>query len=151
MSHLSGNSKLLWQLLRDNRPQHQTRLTRVENGVELGMPDVNFCHCGTEGWIELKIGYSRRDPSAAIFGTTRYGLSREQRNWHLEQETAKGKSYILLRIERGLFLFNGTNADSINQWNFSTMRQQCLWYAQMPVNKLTWSAFWNKLRETGYA
>ena len=41
----------LWRRVRKGLPGH---LVRVENAVEAGTPDVNYCIDGAEGWIELK-------------------------------------------------------------------------------------------------
>jgi hypothetical protein len=30
------------------------RWDRIENGVGVGMPDINYCLSGIEGWIEMK-------------------------------------------------------------------------------------------------
>jgi len=75
----------LWTLIRANLPGH---VTRVENVVGIGTPDVNACYQGAETWLELKVAkgnyiYLRASQVAfcvrrvaekgRIFFVTRYG------------------------------------------------------------------------------
>lgn len=74
------------------------RWDRVENGVCVGMPDVNFCIEGCEGWIELK--WARKLPGTrsgkGVFEYTgNHGLTREQENWATAQKQAGGHVVII--------------------------------------------------------
>lgn len=44
--------KQLYQLIRELLPGD---FLRVENGVALGVPDINICHMEVEVWIEAKL------------------------------------------------------------------------------------------------
>ena len=91
------------------------RLDRVENGVVEGMPDVNMACGSVELWVELK--YIDRWPSRAnthVLG--KRGLRVEQINWHLRQQRAGGKSFVLVGIGKEIYVAKGSWAKDINGW-----------------------------------
>lgn len=106
------------------------RWDRVENGVSAGMPDVNFCVEGCEGWIELK--WARKLPgkrsSKGVFEYTgNHGLTREQENWAIAQKQSGGHVVIIagskghLWIIPGLFnfsLFNSLPVSGLDPFDF---------------------------------
>jgi len=133
-------SKAVWTQLRDNAPPF-ARLNRVENNVGFGIPDVNGCFLGNEFWIEIKIGTIRRDPEQPIFDK-KYGMTVEQINWHIEQNQAGGRSFILLRIGENLFLVEGHKASRVNQWTLDALVEESLIWSALPVEAGFWPRFW---------
>lgn len=89
------------------------RWERVENGIISGMPDVNYCVRGKEGWIELKSGRAPAKNTTIVFKSTR-GLDQSQVNWHLFQAQNGGNSMILIRLDGRNFAFPGRLAAEIN-------------------------------------
>lgn len=72
--------------------------------LELGMPDVNYCIDGEEGWIELKsVDNWPKRPDTPI-RLPHYTV--EQRAWQRQRGEAGGKVFILLRVEREYMLFD---------------------------------------------
>lgn len=103
----------LWDRMR-NALGTLTRLERVENVVTVGMPDVVSCVEGSVVWVELKaVEVFPHRPSTAVLGNK--GLSREQKNWHLDWARWGGRSYVLIGVgSKHLFLISGVHADEIN-------------------------------------
>lgn len=72
----------MWKYLR-KRLLAWGHFVRVENDVEVGMPDVNFCIDGREGWLELKV-WPRE-------------LERTQVVWALQRTAARGYVRVLVK------------------------------------------------------
>lgn len=109
------------------------------------MPDVNYCIEGAEGWIELKVASIRRDPTAAVFGVTRYGMNRDQINWHIRQYQSGGRSFILIRFPHALFMLPGRVAMNVNSYTYQKMWDASCWRAMIPTSKVDWDVFWSTL------
>jgi hypothetical protein len=71
---------------------------RVENMVGTGMPDVNYCIEGVEGWIELKQtqGWPRFSHKPLVLDH----YTPQQRLWHRRRTSAGGRVYVMLQIVR---------------------------------------------------
>lgn len=94
------------------------RLERVENVVTVGMPDVISLVDAAVRWVELKAveDYPAR-ASTPVLGDKK-GLSRDQRNWHLDWARWGGTSFALIGVgSRDLYLIPGRLADHINKMN----------------------------------
>jgi len=87
---------------------------RVETaGTGLGIPDLNYCARGTEGWLELK----------AMYEGWRVPLRPEQCAWHGQRIRAGGIVYTAVRrkVEAGprrqacddLYLFCGCKSQTL--------------------------------------
>jgi hypothetical protein len=98
------------------------RWERVENGVIAGMPDVNFCVAGMEGWIELKKASKPAKMSTVLFKSQR-GLDKEQENWHHFQAKNGGDSWVLIQIDREFYAIPGVLAPEINQYTMEDMEK----------------------------
>ncbi len=119
----------LWDRFRSSLGS-KIRLERVENIVTVGMPDVISLVEASVCWVELKAveDYPAR-ASTQVLGDKR-GLSREQRNWHLDWARWGGVSFVLIGVgSRDLYLIHGALADQINAMNkqalidFATARE----------------------------
>lgn len=79
----------------------QADLTRIENAVQLGTPDVNGCLRRTDFWLELK-NLQRyptkitKDNPNLIVRIPHYTQS--QRLWHRRRGRAGGRTGVLLRV-----------------------------------------------------
>jgi hypothetical protein len=90
-------------------------LERVENGVSVGMADVNYVIRGTEGWIEMKaVPLPARD-STPVLGND-CGLNPEQINWHLRRNQVLGRTWVFVSADPYRWLVSGAYARSINEW-----------------------------------
>lgn len=91
------------------------RMDRVENGVVEGMPDVSMCAGGIDVWVELK--YVAKWPSRAntrVLGDR--GLRPEQINWHLRQQRAGGRSFVVVGVGKEIYIADGLHAKEMNSW-----------------------------------
>ncbi len=87
----------LWKLIRNSHPPGHW--VRVENRVERGTPDVNFCLPeGIEGWIELKAvpRWPVRDGPLRVDHFTK-----DQRWWLRKRAKYGGRAGLLLRVDSG--------------------------------------------------
>ena len=71
-------------------------LTRIENAVQLGTPDVNGCCWRTDFWCELKsMDRWPKDPAKPLL-IPHY--TRNQRLWIRRRGRAGGRVFLLLRV-----------------------------------------------------
>lgn len=99
----------LWDTVRVNLAPFAD-LVRVENAVEAGTPDVNYClHGGKgEGWIELKDADAW--PARADTLLRLDHVTTVQREWWLRRRRAGGRCFVLLRVGYDYLLFDGVAA-----------------------------------------
>lgn len=118
------SEKLLWHKLRAKIRALDLpgRWERVENGVSVGMPDVNYCVNGFEGWIELKHGKMPAKKDTIIFKSQR-GLEQEQVNWHYIQVKNGGISWIFMELSGDFYGIPGSLAGEINQYTVEDVQK----------------------------
>lgn len=116
------SEKTLWNRLRAEiqRQKLGGRWQRVENGVATGMPDVNFCINGLEGWIELKHGKKPIKGDTIVFKSQR-GMEQAQVNWHFDQHRNGGVSWILIQLDKAFFAVKGADAARVNVMSMDEM------------------------------
>lgn len=104
----------LWDRLR-KATSGRVHTERIENVVGVGRPDVDTLVAGSFVPIELKQvdGWPVRS-STKVLG--RYGLSKEQKNWHLNWRNWGGTSLIVVGVGEEVFAFSGERADDINDY-----------------------------------
>lgn len=78
---------------------------RVENAFGSGMPDVNYCIQGREGWIELKA--RERWPLSPVAPVTLAHYTPQQMRWARRRVRAGGKVLWLLRANTEHVLLKG--------------------------------------------
>ena len=102
-------------------------LMRVENIVQDGCPDVNFCFAGYEGWIELKHTDSppARD-STSVFKNG--GLRDGQIIWIHRRARVGGNVWILARCGKTIFLVDGRHAKKFNDYTYPELLEFSDWY-----------------------
>lgn len=83
---------------------------RIEDAVSAGIPDVNFCVHGREGWVEVKWrSHWPRRPDTPVRTT----LSAIQTMWIEDRRRAGGRAWVLLQVERDVFLVDGNEAGEL--------------------------------------
>lgn len=111
----------LWDAMRSNTTP-ATRLYRVENMIEEGIPDVMALSHGWVTWCELKaVLVLPRRTSTRVLGND--GLSVAQRNWHMTWNQNGGRALIVIGIGQGALrqhiAVHGRHGDRLNDmtWN----------------------------------
>ena len=102
-------------------------LSRVENMVEAGMPDVNFCVDGVEGWVELK--HCNAIPKRAgtpLFGDE--GLRDSQIVWIYKRVKRGGRVWIVAQADDILFIVHGKHARIFNEQTFDELVGLSEWW-----------------------
>lgn len=115
------------------------RVTRIENAVGTGQPDVNICVDGVESWVEIKSPTEPVRPTTKLFGSN-HKLLLSQRNWMLEQRNAKGRAWVLIETDKRWMLISHVHADSVNDRTVSGLMAVSSWLATKPVTKNDWEA-----------
>ena len=83
--------------------------TRVENSANRGVPDIEGCLEGNGWQIESKVLQGvRKDGSG---GTLKFQIG--QREWAYRRWRCGGRSYVLVGLDRELFLIPGLFANSL--------------------------------------
>lgn len=126
------SEKTDWKLLRDRMKHPRDRWDRMENGVGVGMPDINYCIAGVEGWIELKSPTEPKRPGTPLFGSN-HNVSQDQKNWFKRQIDAGGRAYILIGTDQRWLLIHGRHADVINDMTVQDLLQNAIWTTPHPV------------------
>jgi len=114
------------------------RIERVENLIVIGMPDVNYCIEGVEGWIEIKSPKEPKRKTTKLFGSN-HKLSQDQMNWLLKQRNACGRCWVLIETDKVWILISGTHADKINDLSVLELINICSWCAEIPVQQTQWA------------
>ena len=98
---------------------------RVESPISPGLPDVNY----VGGWIELK--YVDRWPVRPDTPLKIDHFTKQQRIRHRKRRQAGGKSFVLIKVDKGInaqwLLFDGrVAADNIGTKNKEELCSLCL-------------------------
>lgn len=88
-------------------------LSRHEDSVTLGVPDVSFAMDNVNGWLELKHlpEWPKRDTT--VVKMKRY--TEEQRKYILESGEHGGRSYLLLQVGKVYLLFGHWGAQLVGK------------------------------------
>lgn len=104
-----ASEKAFYRQFRSNLESKDVHVQRVETPVGQGVPDVNYCALGAEGWLELK-AWTRK---------TRRGQFRipnlrpAQLAWLRKRREAGGRAGILCRLNEDIILFDGLVAPEL--------------------------------------
>lgn len=85
---------------------------RVENVLGTGTPDVNY----TDGWIELKDcpeGFPKRP--GTVFTIPKLVERKEQVAWLMRRWEAGGACWLMIRVGREMFLFDGWSSREVRK------------------------------------
>ena len=142
--------------LREHVCRPEDRFERVENGLVDGMPDVNYCLAGCEGWIEIKCpALPARDTTPLLGGGDNHPLSVGQANWMLKQSRARGRAWLFIVTREWCALIPGAvvgklGADVVNALTAADILAQAAWKVQLPVRDATaWFDLREKLTDAG--
>ncbi len=137
-----------YKTFKKNVPILSDRLDRVENGVVVGMPDINFCSGGKECWIEMKSPTEPKRSATPLFGSN-HKVSQDQANWMLRQFRAGGRAFFLIVTDKRWILISGAFADEINKMTVAELVESARWTTTKPVkDKEQWTLLRNALRSS---
>lgn len=128
-----------YKTFKKNVPIGHDRIDRVENGVGTGIPDINYCIFGKEGWIEQKSPVEPKRSSTPLFGSN-HKVSQDQKNWFLRQRQALGRSYFLICTDKRWMLVSGDYAETLNYMTVNELLEVASWTTLKPVkDKTQWT------------
>ena len=125
------SEKTAYQLMRKKLLQPKDRMDRIEAGSIAGIPDVNYCIEGKEGWIELKAPKIPIMQDTMLF-KSQHNLSQMQKNWFYRQVRAGGKCWVLIAGDTHWMLISGKYADEINELTAGELWGIASWKARPP-------------------
>lgn len=133
------SEKTDWRLFRDKIKFKMDRVDRIENGVGVGMPDINFCGNGVESWIEMKSPKEPKREDTPLFGSN-HRLSQDQKNWFKRQIDAGGRAWILIGTDKRWLLIHGKYADELNLMDVGMLILRADWHVLRPVkDPMAWA------------
>ena len=114
----------LWVAFRQALPA-RCHAVRIENEVEIGTPDVNFC-LTVDYWVELKV---QEAPKRA---KTKFKIDHftiEQRQWLVDRCRAGGNAFLLVQVG---FVYLWLRGDVAAVWvghcTFTELLNKCTWH-----------------------
>lgn len=114
--------------------QGRDRIERIENGVGVGAPDINFCIEAKEGWLELKSPIEPKRTSTPLFGSN-HRVSQDQKNWFLRQRQAGGFCAFLIVTDKRWMLIPSRYADEMNSMTVDNLLKAAVWTAEKPIKE----------------
>lgn len=110
----------LWDGWRTKRPK-DFWLERIENMVSEGIPDVRVAwRPGGHTFVELKAPIAPKREATPLMKND--GLRISQINWHIKTHSLGGRSWVLIRDDRGRVLFvPGRLAAEMNQMSYGDL------------------------------
>ena len=140
----------LWNRFREALPAC-AHAVRVENGVEVGTPDVNLCLPGSaevhdvfcsagkggfDGWIELKV---QEPPKRKTTKFRCEHFTMEQKQWLVNRVRAGGKAYMLLQAgDEYLFLRGDVAAVWIGHHTLAELIEKAAWHGTRLEELVRW-------------
>ena len=126
-----------FQTLKRNLCLPRDRFERVENGLGEGMPDVNYCIEGADGWIELKAPKLPARASTPLL-KSQHPISQEQVNWFIRQKQARGRAFLYIATHTHALLIGRnevvSNGVQLNELPLHTLVSRvALWSSSVPV------------------
>ena len=117
---MTGNlpEQLLWQRLRPFLVKAGAHVSRIENALDPGTPDISYCLRGRERLLELKVALP---PPKKLTLTSRVHVKirREQKIWWTERHRAGGQVKVLLEVSgwpTRYLLLNGQQLLEHDRW-----------------------------------
>lgn len=122
-------------------------LQRVETGLMTGagVPDVNYCFNGVEGWMELKHGDLPARAATVVFRSQR-GLAPAQIEWQLYRRKCGGIVWNLIQVGKWVMLVNGEHAAKINHCTLDELLALAAWKRSGALHAADWKAAVEVLR-----
>lgn len=102
--------KTFWATILRPKLSPYGHLERIESETRLGIPDVNYCLVGREGWWETKYLPSWPRPNSIV--RFRH-FTIEQLQWALTRHRAGGRAGLMARIDRDYLFFDPPAMEAI--------------------------------------
>jgi hypothetical protein len=138
---MSGESKD-YATLKKNVCRMRDRIERIENVMVNGMPDVNYCIQGVEGWIEIKSPVEpKKSSTRLLLSNGNHPVSQDQKNWFFKQSVAGGNVFLLIATDKRWILVdnNVVNCNhEINNMSVEGLLLRKLWSAEKPIKAESW-------------
>lgn len=131
-----GKEASLWTTVREILSPF-AHLERVENKVNVGTPDVNYCLNGAkgEGWLELKDVDHWPARAGTILRIAH--VTEVQREWWRARRRSGGACYVLLRVGRSYLCFDGeVAARYLGVSDRAELEREALWVRGPDAPKL---------------
>lgn len=132
----------LWQLVREKMWRPGDRLTRIENSILSGAPDVNGCLAGEDVWVELKAPVEPKRPGTPLMTSNgNHPLLLTQQGWMKQQQQAGGIAFILLRTDKRMLLIDGTKygtGEHFNKYTVAQMIRIAIFSCDVPTKQEDW-------------
>ena len=134
----SGSEANLWGRVRKGLAPFG-HLQRVECGMTVGpgVPDVNFCFGGMEGWMELKHADPPVRASTVVFGSQR-GMDADQIDWLVYRRKCGGNAWIFIQLGKWLLLIDGIEAPKVNHCTTQQLIDLAVWKRSGAMHDPDW-------------
>lgn len=115
-------------------------LQRIETGLltDAGVPDVNYCFSGAEGWLELKHADQPARASTVVFRSQR-GLDPAQIEWQLYRVKCGGAVWNFIQVGKWLLLIHGKHAARINHCTLEGLLELAAWRRSGAMHEKDWA------------
>ena len=113
--------------------------------TDAGVPDVNYCFSGIEGWIELKYGVAPARATTVVFRSQR-GLDVAQIEWQLYRVKCGGAVWNLIQVGKWLLLIHGKHAAKVNHCTLDELVMLAAWKRSGACREGDWQEFVDTLR-----
>lgn len=149
--------KQLYQRIKEIEESYRgntARWMRVENVLLPGVPDINYCINGIEGWLELKCPPVKANEKSSVFGGG-HGVSPAQLAWALSQSRAGGRCFLLTGNEHFTclhdmcWLSEHYSATALNKLSRQEFIRLAVAYSGRKLDKAAWSDMRGHLMEEG--
>lgn len=149
--------KQLYQRIKEIEESYRgntARWMRVENVLLPGVPDINYCINGIEGWLELKCPPVKANEKSSVFGGG-HGVSPAQLAWALSQSRAGGRCFLLTGNEHFTclhdmcWLSEHYSATALNKLSRQEFIRLAVAYSGRKLDKAAWTDMRGHLMEEG--
>lgn len=113
--------------------------------TDAGVPDVNYCFDGVEGWVELKHAKAPARAATVVFKSQR-GLDPAQIEWQMYRRKCGGIVWNLIQVGKWLLLVNGEFAPKINHCTLAELQELAAWKRSGPMHESDWKEMVGVLR-----
>ena len=135
----------LWDRIRPKLLKYGD-LVRIESHMTAaGIPDVNYCFLGCEGWVELKFAKQPARAATVVFKSQR-GLDTEQVSWLLNRRRCGGRAFVLIQLGKWLLLIDGKYAAKINVSTTDQLIAMSTWKRSGAVREKDYDELAERLR-----